>query len=696
MTSKAPSKPASSGKDEKKGSQKEEKNVQKPEKFQTTQFLREDWIEQQLNRRVKEFTDEKKLILFIGTWNVNGKKPAEDISSFICVEPYPDIYVIGFQEIVDLNAGNLLVDHNATKPWEELFEKITKGQYVQIVSRHLVGIATVIYVKRELKKFVVDLQTDITGVGLMGAGNKGGVVAHFSVYDTSLCIVNSHLAAHKNNVQGRNTGYQAICSRIKFVDTKASQSAIKSKYNTIMDHDHVFWIGDLNYRLNINDMALVYQRIDVGDWEFLLSHDQLIAEKAAGNAFKKFKEGKIDFAPTYKYIPGSPKYDRREDKKARMPAWCDRIQWIGEDVKQLWYKRAELHMSDHKPVHSLFEVVVKSLIPEKKKQIAQQLQRQLDAWENEAIPKVHMSSNQLVFSKTHFDHPVTQTVKIENTGQVMVQFHFQPRNLDDNSWKPWLQISPQFGIIPPKESIEISFTVHIDRKTAHVLNTGQDTFEDIVIFRVENGPAFFITIAGDYLKSCFGATVEYLCNMPYPVRSSQVPKDSSKVLSVSKEMWRMVDYIFRNGMDTPGLFVTTGVSQEIEKIRECLDNGIEFPKVGVHSMADALIRFIENLHEPIFPASLCAQYTDGMNLTAWCMQALTQLTPAHYNAFIYIASFLREALKHADKNELNPAHLVMVFARSLMHATSLESSSGKDKPKAAVVLNHFLTSDEFV
>jgi hypothetical protein len=65
----------------------------------------------------------------------------------------------------------------------------------------------------------------------------------------------------------------------------------------------------------------VFQRIDAADWPYLLSHDQLLVEKAAGNAFKRFKEGAIDFAPTYKYQPGTHKYERREGKKKRMPAW---------------------------------------------------------------------------------------------------------------------------------------------------------------------------------------------------------------------------------------------------------------------------------------------------------------------------------------------------------------------------------------
>jgi hypothetical protein len=72
--------------------------------------------------------------LLVASWNVNAKKPTEDLTPWLAHEPWPDIYAVGFvasaaryeasfvrrrfQEIVDLNAGSLLVDHNAAKPWE--------------------------------------------------------------------------------------------------------------------------------------------------------------------------------------------------------------------------------------------------------------------------------------------------------------------------------------------------------------------------------------------------------------------------------------------------------------------------------------------------------------------------------------------------------------------------------------------------
>ena len=39
------------------------------------------------------------------------------------------MFVIGFQEIVDLNASSLLIDHNENVPWEREIEKAIRFNF---------------------------------------------------------------------------------------------------------------------------------------------------------------------------------------------------------------------------------------------------------------------------------------------------------------------------------------------------------------------------------------------------------------------------------------------------------------------------------------------------------------------------------------------------------------------------------------
>ena len=44
--------------------------------------------------------------------------------------------------------------------------------------------------------------------GLLGMmGNKGGAAIRFKLLDSSVCFVCSHLAAHRENVAGRNADF---------------------------------------------------------------------------------------------------------------------------------------------------------------------------------------------------------------------------------------------------------------------------------------------------------------------------------------------------------------------------------------------------------------------------------------------------------------------------------------------------------
>ncbi|RWR89749.1 type I inositol polyphosphate 5-phosphatase 2 [Cinnamomum micranthum f. kanehirae] len=205
----------------------------------------------------------------------------------------------------------------------------TKAKYVRIVSKQMVGIYVSVWVRKRLRRHINNLKVSPVGVGLMGyMGNKGSVSVSMSLFQTRLCFVCSHLTSgHK---LGGSTEAQ------------------------------IFWFGDLNYRLNMLDddvRKLVAQK----RWDELTNSDQLSRELRSGHVFDGWKEGLIQFPPTYKYEINSDRFvgeNLKEGEKKRSPAWCDRILWLGKGIKQLFYGRAEYRISDHRPVSSMFLVEV--------------------------------------------------------------------------------------------------------------------------------------------------------------------------------------------------------------------------------------------------------------------------------------------------------------------------------------------------
>ena len=122
-------------------------------------------------------------------------------------------------------------------------------------------------------------------------------------------------------------------------------------------HDHIFFLGDFNYRLTI-PRAQVEQLVKNENYKQVLEFDQLKKEHTEERVFREFNEGPIHFPPTYKYDIGSDEYDTSE--KARTPSYTDRILWRSIfpniQTKQLYYGRAEVKTSDHRPVSAVFDV----------------------------------------------------------------------------------------------------------------------------------------------------------------------------------------------------------------------------------------------------------------------------------------------------------------------------------------------------
>ena len=190
---------------------------------------------------------------------------------------------------------------------------------------------------------------DTVGTGIMGKlGNKGGVSVRIDFHNTSICFVNSHLAADVSQCERRNQDYDDINARTVLTDNRSSTT------RQIKDHDMIYWLGDLNYRINDLDTMTVRELLDKKQFEILLNNDQFRMQVKQRKIFVGYEEGPINFVPTYKYDLGTDNWDSSE--KARTPSWTDRILWKakGNSISLKSYQsHMSLKISDHKPVSAI-------------------------------------------------------------------------------------------------------------------------------------------------------------------------------------------------------------------------------------------------------------------------------------------------------------------------------------------------------
>ncbi|KAK1662673.1 hypothetical protein QYE76_050832 [Lolium multiflorum] len=231
-----------------------------------------------------------------------------------------------------------------------------RSPFVRIVSKQMVGIFLTIWVRRGLQRCVQNIKVATIGVGKTGyIGNKGAVSVSMSVYQTTFCFVCSHLAAGERpaNLLKRNADVQEIHQQTLFARPGGLELP-----RDIYDHERIFWLGDLNYRIEV-PYGRAHGLVAAMDWSQLAEKDQLKRELRKGRAFDGWSEEVLEFAPTYKYEIGLGKYIGDDQRGgSRTPAWCDRVLSFGKGVRLLSYGRSELPLSDHMPVVATYAAEV--------------------------------------------------------------------------------------------------------------------------------------------------------------------------------------------------------------------------------------------------------------------------------------------------------------------------------------------------
>ncbi|XP_014675560.1 PREDICTED: inositol polyphosphate 5-phosphatase K-like [Priapulus caudatus] len=290
------------------------------------------------------------------TWNTGIQNPDSDSFTELLgldADNLADIYAIGLQEI---SARVIPYVKSAfyDDVWTTKFKAVMQTfDYVKVKSIRLQGLLLLLFTRRRHLPFLRNVESTFTRTGFAGFwGNKGATSIRLAIYDRSICIVNCHLAAHHEACEERIEDYDMIMDNHCFKDVDTEQ---------ILDHDYVFMLGDLNFRIDDMGVDEIRKHIEQENYSKLLTYDQLNKCIAAEEAFEWFVEGPITFPPTYKFENETNTYDT-----SRRPAWCDRVLWYVADrdsveveARQEFYRsHPRYRCSDHRPVTALMSVTV--------------------------------------------------------------------------------------------------------------------------------------------------------------------------------------------------------------------------------------------------------------------------------------------------------------------------------------------------
>ncbi|KAG0597124.1 hypothetical protein M758_UG313100 [Ceratodon purpureus] len=440
-------------------------------------------IQDQLSKRSDKFTQKRHVRIFAGTWNVSQEKASSEALRGWLEEPAAgaSLVCIGLQEM-EMGAGSiglaavketvgvgLLDKGSANGQWwlDNIGSVIGEGkEFERVGDRQLAGLLIGVWARKTIRQFVGDVDAAAVACGFGRTfGNKGAVGIKLSAFRRTICLVNSHFAAHMDKVTSRNSDFEYCYNQMTF-GPKSSLVAFggggstllrgqsrKFLYNAenqesmaegdvpvyvmpeftsevampeLSDTDVLIWFGDFNYRIDTTyDQAVKW--INEKRYDMLLIRDQLRVEMTSGRTFPGMREAGISFPPTYKFDRGTQVYDSSEKK--RVPAYCDRVVFRdsfdgnGSDTStslthpsQATVVRYDACMealdSDHKPVQCLLGVDLAVLDEAARRReygdIMMNDQKVLEYLEqSNVMPQTRVNRNSIVFENSKASLVVT-------------------------------------------------------------------------------------------------------------------------------------------------------------------------------------------------------------------------------------------------------------------------------------------------
>jgi len=322
-------------------------------------------------------------IVSVVTWNLAEESPSEVDATFIRnfrkAAGGSDLVLISGQECENIKPRR--TEGRRSREYRRLMIKMLGRKYVPIALHLLGGIQFGLFAKRSFLKKIEEVSVaDVTcGIGNV-FHNKGAIAAFLTLKAKNpgenkngkqlsrklkMVLVTAHLAAHVKHSDARDSDFWRISSELEaqapegFLPRNLRDHSEETGSSLFDSVDRVFFCGDLNYRVDLPRECAEFtvlhgdspDELDTGIE--MKPHDQLYRTLAGRRAFTGFSEGKVTFAPTFKFDKDTGEYDTSH--KQRIPAWTDRILFKPNHTRVLEYASVPgSRHSDHRPVHATF------------------------------------------------------------------------------------------------------------------------------------------------------------------------------------------------------------------------------------------------------------------------------------------------------------------------------------------------------
>lgn len=505
----------------------------------------------------------------------------------------------------------------------------------------------------------------------------------------------------------------------------------------ILQHDVVFWLGDLNYRIDAS-LANVMKWIEEENWHELYDADQLQKQMKTCSVFTGFKEGPIRFPPTYKMSKSEDKYkvSGENGDKIRVPAYTDRILWrFGENstpsgtlprMKLQNYTSPIVYSSDHRPVYASFRMVFGIEDVKRKQHIEDKVNRELDGREASLRPTLLFSPTIVDFGDVFFERNCSRQFSIKNNGDSTAYLTVSLPS-DTPEWfkfdpSPWHNFE-----IPSGKSVQLNFGILITGKDGSANDMPRNGCKLNTSVRVHAEPGSLrqrIQVRGRYVVTTLGLSLETLSMLERSVLALRNPTERELERltnmdrkepgyhrerererepdvvprAIPKEIWLLVNALLKLrdseqlsfATTCPDLFLRSGDEALTQRVLSFVDRSERIPPdLSGYAVGSCMLQILGNLSDPVVPRKLYRRVLEaGHSMEPELVQGvLDLLPPLNSNVFWYIVDFLCDT--KLVKGPENARALAGVFGNVLLTPHGAANSERDHRRKTDFMMEAF-------